>query len=80
VPITFELTVLFSAFATVLGLLYLCRLPKLYHPAFRQDDFARVTSSAFYLTIDATDPKFDARETPAFLRRLGGSRVAVLEA
>jgi hypothetical protein len=80
VPITFELTVLFSAFATVGGLLWLCGLPRFYHPAWRQDDFARVTTDAFYITIDATDPKFDAQETPAFLSSLGGSRVAVLEA
>jgi Ni/Fe-hydrogenase subunit HybB-like protein len=80
VPITFELTVLFSAFATVGGLLWMCGLPRYYHPAYRHDHFARVTTDAFYITIDATDPKFHPQETPAFLSGLGGSRVAVLEA
>ncbi len=80
IPITFEVTVLFSAFATVGGLLWLCGLPKYYHAAYRSDDFERVTAGGFVLTIDAKDPKYDATETPALLKRLGGSRVAILEA
>ncbi len=80
VPISFEVTVLLSAFATVGGLLWLCGLPRYYHPAWKSDDFARVTSGGFCVTIDATDPKFDAKETPAFLQRLGGSRVVILGA
>ena len=75
---TFELTVLFSAFTAVLGMLALCGLPRLAHPVFRSPGFRRATDDGFFLTVEARDPRFDPRETPAFLASLGGADVSLL--
>jgi hypothetical protein len=79
VPIVFETTVLLGAFGTVGGLFYLCRLPRLYHPVFRHPAFAKASDDAFLLAIEARDPLFDLKETPAVLHRLGGTDVAFVE-
>lgn len=59
VPIIFELTVLFSAFATLAGMLALNNLPLPAHPLDLKERFRRVTDDKFFLLIEARDPKFD---------------------
>jgi len=59
VPIIFELTVLFSAFSTLAGMLALNNLPLLAHPLDLKERFRRVTDDKFFLLIEARDPKFD---------------------
>lgn len=59
VPVTFEMTVLFAAFAAVLGMLALNGLPRPHHPLFGIERFSRVTRDGFFLCIQATDPQFD---------------------
>lgn len=80
VPITFEVGVLFAAIATVIGMLLLNALPQLYHPVFRHGKFARATDDHFFITIEASDPRFDPDETVHFLRGLGGECVTLVEA
>jgi len=79
VPILFELTVLFAAIGTVAGLFREARLPEWYHPALKLDGFLRTSDDGFYLAVDAEDPRFDARATPALLQELGGRELAWLE-
>ncbi|MCX7702047.1 MAG: DUF3341 domain-containing protein [Gemmataceae bacterium] len=55
VPVAFEMTVLFAAFATVGGLLWKCGLPKLYHPLFGVKNFERVTDDAFFVSVEEAD-------------------------
>jgi hypothetical protein len=43
IPITFELTVLFSAFAALLGMWALNGLPRLYHPSLNYRNAHRAT-------------------------------------
>ena len=69
IPITFELTILCAAIATILGMLALNGLPRPHHPIFNAPDFERATTDRFFLCIEARDPRFDAREVAAFLRR-----------
>ena len=67
VPIYFELTVLFSAFAALFGMLALNNLPMPAHPLDLKKRFRRVTDDKFFLVVEARDPKFDADETKALL-------------
>jgi hypothetical protein len=79
VPIIFELTVLFAAFAAVLGMLGLNGLPMPYHPVFNAPGFAMASRSRFFLCIEAADPKFDPVETRRFLEGLAPKSVVEVE-
>ena len=67
IPITFELTVLFAALGTVVGMLMLNGLPRPHHPVFETPFFEERNQSHFYLCIEARDPLFDRGETQQFL-------------
>lgn len=67
VPIMFELTVLFSAFATLGGMLFLNNLPLPSHPLDLKERFRRVSDDRFFLLIEARDPHFDEEETRKLL-------------
>jgi hypothetical protein len=79
VPVTFELTVLFSAFGAFLGMFAFNGLPKLYHPAFKHPSFYRVSDDRFMLVIEAEDPKFNPLRTVEDLRSVGADVVEVVE-
>jgi hypothetical protein len=81
IPITFELTVLFAAFAGVIGLFAATRFPQPYHPVFNSEDFNQHASQdAFYLDIQASDPKFSLESTRTFMESLGSIQVSEIEA
>jgi mono/diheme cytochrome c family protein len=67
VPIMFEMTVLFSAITSLVGMLMLNGLPHPSHPLDLKERFARVTDDKFFLLIQADDPKFDEAETRELL-------------
>jgi hypothetical protein len=77
-PIMFELTVLFSAFACVFGLLVLNQLPRWNHPIFNWDRFAKATDDGFFLVIEARDPKFSETRTRQLLEEIGGQHVTLV--
>ena len=74
VPIFFELTVLFSAFANLLGMLGLCGLP---FRAKKPLDL-RFTDDKFALWIPSDEPGYDAATLEAALRGAGASEVRVV--
>jgi len=76
IVITFELTILLAAISAVMGLLALCGLPMFYHPAFNVPRFALASRNRFFLSIEATDPLFDARATSEFLETLEPKEVS----
>jgi mono/diheme cytochrome c family protein len=71
IPITFELIILLGALAAFGGALALCNLPELYHPLFQSAQFRRVTTDAFFVSVDATDPHFHEIATADLLLSLG---------
>lgn len=79
VPIMFELTILFSAFTTLFGMLILNRLPRLHHPVFHDPTFRqRGADDGFFVVVEAVDPKFDPDAVRADLERLGGRDFALI--
>lgn len=78
-PPIFELTILFSAFASVFGMLALNKLPQFYHPVFNYERAGRATDDRYLLVVDAGDPQFNIEETPRLLQSLGAANVEVVE-
>jgi hypothetical protein len=75
VPITFEMGVLFAAFAAFFGLLARARLVRLWDPVFEVEGFERASIDRFWLAVDARDARFDAETTARELDELGALRV-----
>jgi hypothetical protein len=79
IPPTFEMTILFAAFAAVIGMFALNGLPQPYHPVFNAPRFALASQERFFLVIEATDPKFDPDRTRAFLAGLNPREVVAVD-
>lgn len=75
IPIIFETTVLFAAFAAVLGMFGLNKLPMLYNPLFRSERFRRATNDRFFVFVMADDPVFEYQTTCDMLCELGATTV-----
>ena len=75
---TFEMTILFSAFAAVLGMLALNGLPQPFHPLFNSSAFELASRSHFFLCIEFTDPKFDLNTTKTFLESMNPHSVNII--
>ena len=73
IPITFELIILFGALAAFVGALAIANLPEWHHPLFACERFRRGAAVAFFLGVDAADPRFDETRTAALLRSLGAT-------
>ncbi|MBK8094642.1 MAG: DUF3341 domain-containing protein [Verrucomicrobiaceae bacterium] len=78
-PVMFELTILFSAFTTLFGLLALIGLPRWNHPLFASKRFAKFSDDGFFVCIEARDPKFTQEGTKALLEKAGGKNIELVE-
>jgi hypothetical protein len=74
IPPAYELTILFTAFTAVFGMLFLNGLPRPYHPVFNVPRFSLATREKFFLLIEASDEKFDYANTRSFLEGLEGGQ------
>ena len=74
-PVSYELTILLGSIASLLGMLVLNRLPRLYNPMFRSTRFHLVTHDRFFIAIEANDPKFSDSETRNLLQNAGSTHV-----
>ena len=74
-PVAYECTILLGAFGSLFGMLFLNRLPRLYHPLFKSARFARATHDRFFLVIEATDPNFSDVETRKLLEAAGSKHI-----
>lgn len=75
VPITFELGVLFSAFAIFFGALGLFGFPRTYHPVFEVEGFRTASIDALWLSVEVKPE--EAERVAEDLRRSGAAQVAV---
>lgn len=79
VPVMFELTILLSAFGTVLGMLGLNQLPRHHHPVFYSERFERCSDDRFFISIEAGDTKFDLDETRELLEACHPSHLELIQ-
>lgn len=78
-PVSYEMTILLASFGTLFGMLFLNRLPKLYHPLLKTRSFARATHDRFYIVIECNDPKFSPAETRQLLESAGSKHIETVE-
>lgn len=78
-PVSYELTILFTAFATIGGMFFLNGLGQLYHPVLKYDQIHRAMDDRFYIVIESRDERFSAEATREFLKKIGGKDLAELE-
>ena len=78
-PVSYELTILFTAFATIGGMFFVNGLTKLYHPVLKYEHMVRGLDDRFFVVIEARDPRFHAGNTRALLERAGGRQITELE-
>jgi hypothetical protein len=79
VPVLFECTVLLAAFAAIFAVVFFNGLPRPHHPVFAAPGFERASQDAFFLAIEAKDPKYDSQETRNYLSSLGAEEVSEVE-
>lgn len=79
-PVSYELTILFTAFATIIGMFVLNGLPMHYHPVLKYEHIRRGMDDTFFIVIEARDPRFNLANTKALLEKVGGKAVTELEA
>src|SRR5512138_280340 len=74
-----ELTILFGAFGSLFGMLFLNRLPRLHHPLLKHKRFALASHDRFFLVIETDDPRYRETETRKLLESLGSKRIELVE-
>jgi Protein of unknown function (DUF3341) len=78
-PPSYELTILFGSFGSLLGMLFLNRLPRLHHPLLKHRRFQMASHDRFYVVIETSDPKYSETETRKLLESLGSARIELVE-
>jgi hypothetical protein len=78
-PPSYELTILFGAFGSLFGMLFLNRLPRLHHPLLKNKRFSQVTHDRFFIVVECDDPKYSEIETRSLLAAAGSPHIEVVE-
>lgn len=79
-PVSYELTILFTAFATIIGMFLVNGLPMHYHPLLKSPKIKRALDDQFLIVIETRDPRFNLANTRALLEKVGGKEISELEA
>ncbi len=79
-PVSYELTILFTAFATIIGMFLVNGLPMHYHPVLKSPKIKRGLDDQFLIVIETRDPRFNLANTRALLEKIGGREISELEA
>jgi hypothetical protein len=78
-PPSYELTILFTAFGSIGGMMFLNKLPRLHNPLLKHGRFAKATHDKYFLVIETTDPKYSDAETRALLESTGSKHIEMVE-
>ncbi len=78
-PPSYELTILLGSFGSLLGMLFLNRLPRLHHPLLKHRRFALASHDRFFLVIETCDPKYSETETRKLLEGAGSKHIELVE-
>ena len=78
-PPSYELTILLGAFGALFGMLFLNRLPRLYHPLLKNRRFALASHDRFFIVIETSDPRYSEKETRKLLETAGSKHIEVVE-
>ena len=78
-PPSYELTILFGAFGSILGMMFLNRLPRLHHPLLKHKRFALASHDKFFLVIETADAKYSETETRKLLESTGSKHIEMVE-
>lgn len=78
-PVSYELTILFSAFASIGGMFLMNKLPMHYHPMLKHDDIAASSDDKFFLYIETADPQFNEAGTRSFIEGLNPVEIDELD-
>ena len=79
-PVSYELTILFGAVGSLLGMLLMNRLPRWHNPIFNSNRFTRVTHDRFFILIECRDPAFSEAGSRQLLEAAGGREIEMVEA
>lgn len=79
IPVFFELTVLCAALTCFFGLWAVNGLPRFFHPTLTHPSFHRATDDAFFVSVEASDPRFDRAETASLLEHLGAREIVEVD-
>ena len=75
VPITFELTVLLSAFAATFGMIGLNKLPRFHNPLFNVERFEKASDDGFFVCIEASDDLFEEEKAIKLFQDNGATHI-----
>ena len=78
-PVSYELTILFSAFMSIIGMFILNKLPMHYHPALKIEKIAEASDDKFFLYIEKEDPQYDEASTRSFIESLHPVEISDME-
>jgi hypothetical protein len=78
-PPSYELTILFGAFGSLGGMLFLNKLPRLHHPLLKNKRFGLVTHDRFFLVIECADARYTEREARTLLEEAGSKHIEMVE-
>lgn len=79
VPVTFELTILLSAFGAVFGMFFLNNMPKHHNPLFNSDTIKKATDDGFFVIIESDDDLYHDEKTRKFLEEAGAIHIETIE-
>lgn len=79
IPVTFEAAVLLCAFGTVFFMFLINKLPQLYHPLFRSENFRKASSHGFFISIECEDPQFHTEKTESYLKEIGALKCELIK-